>query len=192
MTYSTNNLNIDVYRITEKGKPCAYMFTSDSIMDVARRLRDEYGVETSIVKISYVLQGLQFSHRGFIFTKAGSPVPTYDPKKKPLKIARLDIDTKEVLEIYESVRQATRWVIEHGYTNNKSISGIVSNILKCCRGQKCKTVYKFVWRFVDADGKLVPLEDAPQVQFYSNSTPIQALDINTGEVVKTFDNKRKL
>src|SRR5690606_26531933 len=122
------NLNIDVYRITEKGKPCEYMFTSESIMDVARRLKDEYGVETSIVKISYVLQGLQFSHKGFIFTKAGSPVPIYDPKKTSFKIARFDIDTKEMLEIYENVRQAARWVIEHGYTNSKSISNIRSNL----------------------------------------------------------------
>jgi len=118
-------------------------------MDVVRRLRDNYGVEISIVQISHVLQGLYPSYKGFTFTKAGSPVPIYDPKKT-LKIARLDKDTMEVLEIYESITHATSWLIEHEYSNSKSTS--------TGRGKRFKTMYNFVWRFVDADGNLIPLE----------------------------------
>lgn len=155
MTWSTNNqpVAIDVYKIVEKGKPCVKLFTGESLNDVIRRLRDNYGVEIRSINISSILQGLYPSYNGFTFTKAGSPVPIYDPMKTSLKIARLDKATMEVLEIYESISHATSWLVEHEYTNSKSTSRGQN-----CRGKRFKTMYNFVWRFVDDNGKIIPLE----------------------------------
>ncbi len=63
-------------------------------------------------------------------------------------VVRLDKNTLEELQTYESMYDAARWLQENGYTSDKSISGISSHIGQVCSGQR-KVAYKFKWKLKD-------------------------------------------
>lgn len=65
----------------------------------------------------------------------------------PKPIVRLDKNTLEELQRYESMYDAARWLQENGYTLDKSISGISSHIGQVCNGKR-KTAYKYIWKYI--------------------------------------------
>lgn len=66
-------------------------------------------------------------------------------KKQERKVFRLDKNTKQVLDVYDSVAKASAWVKENGYSIDK-IDGISSHICQCCSGIR-KSAYKFDWSY---------------------------------------------
>ena len=54
------------------------------------------------------------------------------------RVAQIDKNTLETIEIYESERAAGQ-AIGHGY----------SHIAQVCRGEEKKTAYGYIWRFAD-------------------------------------------
>lgn len=65
----------------------------------------------------------------------------------PKPVIRLDKNSLEELQIYESMYDAARWLQEKGYTSDKSISGISSHIGQVCNGKR-KTAYKYAWKYI--------------------------------------------
>jgi hypothetical protein len=50
-----------------------------------------------------------------------------------------------IIQTFNSLTQATNWLIENNYTSNKNAK---SNIIACCTN-KAKTAYGFIWRYVE-------------------------------------------
>ena len=65
---------------------------------------------------------------------------------KPLKVARLDINTEEILQEYDSIALAGHWLVDNGFAK-KYCGGIRQKISFCCKGEQ-KTAYKFKWKFI--------------------------------------------
>lgn len=65
---------------------------------------------------------------------------------KPVKVLRLDINTEEILEEYNSTANAAHWLVDNGYAK-KYNGGVRQKISLCCKGD-LKTAYKHKWRLV--------------------------------------------
>lgn len=64
-----------------------------------------------------------------------------------LEIYRIDKDTKEILEKYNSIEEAAEWVVNQGVTHNlKSVKSGIS----CCINDVYKSSFGFVWKKADA------------------------------------------
>lgn len=69
---------------------------------------------------------------------------TIGMKNTKYRVYRLDKDTLEVIEVYESAMDAARWVIENGLS---SVLGTCNTrILFVCDPEKNRTAYGFRWR----------------------------------------------
>lgn len=65
----------------------------------------------------------------------------------PKSVIRLDKNTLEELQTYDSMYDAARWLQANEYaSNDASISGISSHIGQVCSGKR-KTAYKFKWKY---------------------------------------------
>lgn len=76
----------------------------------------------------------------------------YDSKyqgciSKPLKVLRLDKNTEEILEEYESIAIASHWLVDNGYAKTYN-GGVRQKISMCCKGE-IKSAYKFKWKLVE-------------------------------------------
>lgn len=65
---------------------------------------------------------------------------------KPLKVARLDINTGEILQEYDSIAIASHWLVDNNFAKKYS-GGIRQKISLCCKGE-LKTAYKFKWKLI--------------------------------------------
>lgn len=65
-------------------------------------------------------------------------------KANSKRIAMLDIDTGECLMIFNSIAEASNYIIEKGITKNKNCN---SRISKICRGVD-KSAYGYGWKFI--------------------------------------------
>lgn len=67
----------------------------------------------------------------------------------PKPVIRLNKDTLEELQTYNSMYDAARWLQENGYASHEaSINGISSHVGQVCNGKR-KTAYKFKWKLKD-------------------------------------------
>lgn len=70
----------------------------------------------------------------------------------PKPVIRLNKDTLEELQTYNSMYDAARWLQENGYASHEaSINGISSHVGQVCNGKR-KTAYKFKWKLKDNYG----------------------------------------
>ena len=65
----------------------------------------------------------------------------FDSIKKKILCVEKDI-------IFQSIKDAARWLQENNITNNPSTNGITSNIAYVCKGAY-KSAYGFTWKYVD-------------------------------------------
>lgn len=65
----------------------------------------------------------------------------FDSNKKKILCVEKDI-------IFQSIKDAARWLQENSITNNPSANGITSNIAYVCTGAY-KSAYGFTWKYVD-------------------------------------------
>lgn len=72
-------------------------------------------------------------------------------KAKNKKIARLDKKTNEILELYDSIKNAGDWAYENGLTKN-SHNG--RNAIGNCLTKNSFSAYNFKWEFQDTYGDL--------------------------------------
>ena len=75
------------------------------------------------------------------------------PKEKtdeglPKSVIQLDKNTLEELQTFDSMYDAARYLIENGYTTDKSLNGVASHIGQVCNGQR-NSAYKFKWKLND-------------------------------------------
>lgn len=54
----------------------------------------------------------------------------------------------EQIQIFNCISDAARYLIEHNYTTNLSLSSIISKIKLVCDGKR-KTAYKFYWSYTE-------------------------------------------
>lgn len=66
---------------------------------------------------------------------------------KPLKVLRLDKNTEEILEKYESIAVASHWLVDNGYAKTYN-GGVRQKISMCCKGE-IKSAYKFKWKLAE-------------------------------------------
>ena len=66
---------------------------------------------------------------------------------KPVKIARLDKNTEEVLETYDSMANAAHWLVNNGFAKTYN-GGVRQKISMCCKGE-IKSAYKHKWKIVE-------------------------------------------
>ena len=64
----------------------------------------------------------------------------------PKRVARLDKETGEVLQEYDSYADAAHWLVDNGYAKKYS-GGVRGKIGNCCAGTQ-KTAYKFKWKHI--------------------------------------------
>lgn len=64
--------------------------------------------------------------------------------QQPLKVIRLDKNSEEELEEYNSIADAARWCVDNGYA--KTYNGGVRQKISMCAQGKLKTAYKFKWK----------------------------------------------
>ena len=60
-------------------------------------------------------------------------------------VFRRDKKSNEVLQIFNGVSEASKWVIDNGYSKDK-LDGISAHICQCCNGIR-KSAYKFNWSY---------------------------------------------
>ena len=66
---------------------------------------------------------------------------------KPIKIARLDKNTEEVLEKYDSMANAAHWLVDNGFAKTYN-GGVRQKISMCCKGE-IKSAYKHKWKIIE-------------------------------------------
>lgn len=66
---------------------------------------------------------------------------------KPVKIARLDKNTEEVLETYNSMANAAHWLVDNGFAKTYN-GGVRQKISMCCKGE-IKSAYKHKWKIIE-------------------------------------------
>ena len=66
---------------------------------------------------------------------------------KPIKIARLDKNTEEVLEAYDSMANAAHWLVDNGFAKTYN-GGVRQKISMCCKGE-IKSAYKHKWKIIE-------------------------------------------
>ena len=66
---------------------------------------------------------------------------------KPVKIARLDKNTEEVLEKYDSMANAAHWLVDNGFAKTYN-GGVRQKISMCCKGE-IKSAYKHKWKIIE-------------------------------------------
>ena len=66
---------------------------------------------------------------------------------KPIKIARLDKNTEEVLETYDSMANAAHWLVDNGFAKTYN-GGVRQKISMCCKGE-IKSAYKHKWKIIE-------------------------------------------
>lgn len=66
---------------------------------------------------------------------------------KPIKIARLDKNTEEILEEYDSMANAAHWLVDNGFAKTYN-GGVRQKISLCCKGD-LKTAYKHKWKIIE-------------------------------------------
>lgn len=82
----------------------------------------------------------------------GRPVDKYARVKISIantkfKIEQIDIETQNVIQVFESAISASNWLIENGYSKAK-LSNCRSMIYNVCNG-KLNSAYGFSWRYKD-------------------------------------------
>lgn len=65
--------------------------------------------------------------------------------KQPKTVIQLDKETKKELQTFNSVADASRWLVDNGYAKTCN-GGVRQKICNCCNG-KSKSAYKFMWRY---------------------------------------------
>ena len=76
---------------------------------------------------------------------------------------RVDINTNEKLELYNSLTLAETWLIENGKTKSKNIRGNISNVARnktTSQGKTCVSAYGYKWVF-DQDDTNITWKDIP-------------------------------
>ena len=66
---------------------------------------------------------------------------------KPVKIARLDKNTEEVLETYDSMANAAHWLVDNGFAKTYN-GGVRQKISMCCK-REIKSAYKYKWKIIE-------------------------------------------
>lgn len=66
---------------------------------------------------------------------------------KPLKVARLDLNTEEIIEEYDSLANAAHWLVDNKFAKTYN-GGVRQKISLCCKGE-LKTAYKHKWKFIE-------------------------------------------
>lgn len=64
--------------------------------------------------------------------------------QKPKRVARIDKNTNEILQEYNSYAEAGQWLVDNGFLK-KYCSGVRGKIGNCCAGTQ-KIAYKFKWK----------------------------------------------
>lgn len=62
---------------------------------------------------------------------------------KPVKIIQIDIETNLIIQKFNSLMEAVRWLINNNITKNKCAG---SELTKCAKGTR-KTAYGYIWKF---------------------------------------------
>lgn len=65
--------------------------------------------------------------------------------QKPKAVIQLDKDSEKELQVFDSVADASRWLVDNGYAKTYN-GGVRQKICDCCKG-KLKTAYKFKWKY---------------------------------------------
>ena len=65
--------------------------------------------------------------------------------RQPKVVIQLDKETKKELRTFNSVAEASHWLVDNGYTKKYS-GGVRQKICNCCNG-KAKSAYKFIWKY---------------------------------------------
>ncbi len=65
--------------------------------------------------------------------------------QQPKSVIQLDKHTGEELQVFDSVANASRWLVDNGYAKTYN-GGVRQKICNCCAGT-LKTAYKFKWKY---------------------------------------------
>ena len=65
--------------------------------------------------------------------------------QKPKVVIQLDKNTEEELQVFDSVADASHWLVNNNYAKTYN-GGVRQKICDCCKG-KLKTAYKFKWKY---------------------------------------------
>lgn len=65
--------------------------------------------------------------------------------QQPKIVIQLDKETKKELQTFNSVADASHWLVNNGYAKTYN-GGVRQKICNCCNG-KLKSAYKFIWRY---------------------------------------------
>lgn len=63
------------------------------------------------------------------------------------KVAQIDLDTNEILNIFENCKEAGRFLFNNNL-NSKDLNSKGKHISKCARGE-CNKAYGFKWRYIN-------------------------------------------
>lgn len=130
------------------GTKCGLMFKSTT--DAARWLRTQGFPNANKSGIFVALKGESNKAYGYEFRYLDEnnciiESPYIDRSKLRNKSVTNGVD------IFESVSQASNFIIKSGLSKAKSINTISANIVSCCKERgRLKTVYGFVWSYVNA------------------------------------------
>ena len=65
--------------------------------------------------------------------------------QQPRTVIQLDKETEKELQIFNSVADASHWLVDNGYAKTYN-GGVRQKICNCCSGKQ-KTAYKFKWKY---------------------------------------------
>ena len=65
--------------------------------------------------------------------------------QQPKVVIQLNKETEEELQIFNSVADASHWLVDNGYAKTYN-GGVRQKICNCCNG-KLKSAYKFKWKY---------------------------------------------
>lgn len=69
-------------------------------------------------------------------------------EKQGKKCKMISPITKETIKVFDSISDASRYLIENKITTNTNFSDVLKCISKACNG-KSKTSYKYIWQFIE-------------------------------------------
>ena len=76
----------------------------------------------------------------------GLDVRTNTPKQLGNKVAQINPQTKEILNIFDSQRDAAKYMIDNGFSSAKKITTVATNIGRVLKGKR-KSCCGFFWKF---------------------------------------------
>lgn len=81
-----------------------------------------------------------------IVKAAGLKVKNNTPKQKGNKVVQIDLITREILNTFDSQRDAAQFMMDNGFSSAKKVTTVATNIGRVLKGER-KSCCGFFWKF---------------------------------------------